>query len=282
MSGAGNLFSVIDNRKYKFDINTLKQLSPILCSKNEYNNFISEGFIAIEDSDSYDFTAKFFNPDGSFGAMCGNGGRCAVHFAFHNKFFTNNANILFDMADNIYEAKIERDGNITLKFPPPVEIVLNKIIEIDTLNFNLTYIDVGSPHAVINYSELNLNMPFREFDISKYGKSIRYHNEFQPSGVNANFYLIDKNCIQLRTYERGVEAETGACGTGAISTAIAGHFLHGLPFPITIIPPSRQPLSVNCTLVGNTITNLFLCGPTDILNKTTIDIPKFFLEASND
>jgi diaminopimelate epimerase len=281
MSGAGNLFSVIDNRKSNFDVNTLKTLAPVLCGKNEYNDFISEGLIAIENSSDYNFAVKFFNPDGSYGAMCGNGGRCAVAFADYLHLISNKDIIQFEMAAHIYEASIN-DDTISLTFPFPTRIELNLNIELDGRIIPAAFVDNGADHAIINYDETGIRKTFREFDINRYGKEIRHNVAFQPNGVNANFYTIENGLIQLRTYERGVEAETGACGTGAIATAIACNMRHGLPYPLTIIPPSRQALTVDALFDNEKIKHVILSGPAETLDTKTIEIPDSFFEAQND
>jgi diaminopimelate epimerase len=282
MSGAGNLFTIIDNEEYHFDINTLKSLAPLLCGKNQYNDFISEGLIAVQKSDKYNFLVEFINPDGSHGAMCGNGGRCAVDFANQLNLVSNNETILFQMAGNTYKAAINSDGTIALTFPPPERIDLNINIAINDTKIIADYIDVGTDHALINFREFFPNEKFREFDIDKPGKEIRFHKIFNPHGVNVNFYVTDTDSVQVRTYERGVEAETGACGTGAIATALICNLKHGVKFPVTIIPPSRQPLIVDCIFQNNVIKSIILNGPSETLDNKIIEIPDKFFEVQND
>ena len=282
MSGAGNLFSVIDNREHNFGVDTLKLLAPLLCRKNIFNDFISEGLIAIQNSDKYDFYVNFLNPDGSFGAMCGNGGRCAVAFARElNLIAPNQEKTVFEMAGNLYKGFFDGDI-IALKFPPPFKLELNINFEINGSPTKASYVDVGTDHVIIEYKDLKLNEEFWKFDINKYAPLIRYHEKFKPRGVNANFYRINGEIVQLRTYERGVEAETGACGTGAIATAIICNMKHGLNFPVTIIPPSRQELKVNCKFDNSKISEIILSGPAEILDNKQIEIPDNFFEAEND
>ncbi len=282
MSGAGNLFTVFDNRNHGFDVPTLKLLAPLLCTTNDFNEFRTEGLIALEESETQDFEVKFFNPDGSYGAMCGNGGRCAVSFAKKLNLIKDNAAVKFEMANDIYEASINDDGTISLTFPPYRKIDDNISLELEGMSLNVAFVDVGSDHAVIEYNSMNLQEDFRLFDIDKYGKSVRFHHIFEPAGVNANFYLIESGSVQLRTYERGVEAETGACGTGAIATALVCHLRHGLSFPVKIIPPSRQPLTVEAFFENEKVKKIVLTGGAEVINRKKIEIPDTFFEAKYD
>lgn len=273
MSGAGNLFSVIDNRIYGFDIGKLISLAPILCGKNEINNFSTEGLIALQNSSEYNFMAEFLNPDGSYGAMCGNGGRCAVAFANTIKLTDNKKSVCFKMAGSVYSATINQDNTVSLEFPPLIEYKENITIKINNLKILLDYLDVGADHVVINYDNINLNKKFRDFDINELGRKIRFHNFFRPKGTNVNFFQIENNhTVQLRTYERGVEAETGACGTGTIATAIVCNRKYNLSFPIKIIPPSRIPLFVDVKYKGENVETVILTGPAEILRHNKIEI----------
>ncbi|MCX7735284.1 MAG: diaminopimelate epimerase [Candidatus Kapabacteria bacterium] len=271
MSGAGNLFTVIDNRDYKFSKETLKKLSPILCSLK----FSTEGLLALNKSDAYDFDADFYNPDGSSGVMCGNGGRCSVLFAGQYNFLENldKPLIKFSMAGDVYKAKLENE-KVSLYMPPPNKIAQKIKIEEDFFTGLTDYINVNSDHIVFNYNDLNINEDFFEFDLVSFAKPLRYLAKVFPNGTNVNVYFIDseKN-IHLRTYERGVEAETGACGTGATSTAISIALGGLFKFPIDIIPNSRKTLRIDC--VGSfpdNIENMILQGSAEIIGYDLIDV----------
>jgi diaminopimelate epimerase len=250
MSGAGNVFTVIDGRHYSYTVEDWQKITPKLCG----SDFRTEGLIVLTQSTISEelthpllnFDAEFFNPDGSYGAMCGNGGRCAVRFALHtidSETAQNISEIHFTMAGATYQA--EQVGNdIRVYFPMPLEY--RKNITVNYLNTTISgdYADVGSQHFVINYEQLHSDVLFQEFDISTFAPPLRFHKDFAPLGVNINIFAVENDKLHLRTYERGVEAETGACGTGAISTAIS-MINHAIAHsPITLIPTSNIPLTV--------------------------------------
>ncbi|MBS1537396.1 MAG: diaminopimelate epimerase [Bacteroidetes bacterium] len=250
MSGAGNLFTVIDGRNLSLSNKDWKQNSLRLCS----GEIKTEGLIIIKniylttqsDSVNLHFDANFYNPDGSFGAMCGNGGRCAVRYALElidsdNKFSISY--ITFTMAGSNYKA-IYDNHEICVYFPMPKEKKLNVTVTNNVTSVTGDYIDVGAQHFVINYKQICYELPFDNFNLELFAPSFRNHPEFAPFGANINIFQIENNIIQLRTFERGVEAETGACGTGAISTAISAITNNLAYSPVTIIPTSKIPLTV--------------------------------------
>lgn len=278
MSGAGNLFTVIDNSKHKLSLKQASKLAPILCGINQYNSFKTEGLILIDtaENDYTDFSAHFFNPDGSNDAMCGNGGRCAVAFANQIASISTFRNYSFSMAGGTYNFQLE-DELISLFFPAPHKFESDTKVKIDTTEYWGTFVDVGSKHFVLDISQFSeiADSNFREFDIMQIAPPIRYAKEFAPNGVNVNIYKIEDNKIQLRTYERGVEFETGACGTGAISTALSVSKLGLLQFPITIVPPSEIELIVDCKIENDTISTIILKGPAEIIKTLKIDLSTY-------
>lgn len=275
MSGAGNLFTVINNSIYKLPEEKLEMLAQDFCNINEYNDFRTEGFMAIDKSELVDFDVKFFNPDGSSGMMCGNGGRCAVRFAvdsgirldvsrFHN----------FTMAGDTYKAEII-DENISLEMPPAKKYELNNQITVHGNIVEFDFVDVGTEHVVINIDKQKFgseNKELDKIDIEKIGSSIRRHNYF-PTGTNVNFMAIRNGIVHMRTYERGVEAETGACGTGAVSTAIIANLKYGLDFPISLIPTSGEMLIVDIPKPIDALKkNIYLKGNAKIIETKEIEV----------
>jgi diaminopimelate epimerase len=206
---------------------------------------------AAEAASGEHFAMNFFNPDGSHGAMCGNGGRCAVRFAeIHGFFVASEASeILFSTLGTSYKAELNRISNtVRLFFPPPEEIDFPLLLKFDDgEKLTAGFVNVGSDHAVIWFPEAGgiIRTGFTTFDINEWGKKVRFHPQF-PRGANANFYtIVGEQTLRLRTFERGVEAETGACGTGAISTALIAFLRHDVQPPIRIFPPSGEELIVN-------------------------------------
>lgn len=241
MSGAGNLFTAVNFKELgDFPEYKLAQLAEILCGNTHQSpNMTTEGLLIVKNSDKYDFECLFYNPDGSQGMMCGNGGRCAVKFAKDLNFFTKKSDIKFFMAGDSYWAEIDANGLITVKMPKFKMIKKDIALIINNEEIKGDYIDVGSDHFVVNTNNIE------NLDILNVGKEIRHHSEFQPKGTNANFYQAFPNYIKMRTFERGVEKETGACGTGTISSAWSYYTKHKPNLPIKVIPTSGEALFVN-------------------------------------
>jgi diaminopimelate epimerase len=280
MSGAGNTFTVVDNRNYNFPVDYYTVIAPILCGTLKENAVKTEGLLVVnKPHGDYAFSVDFFNPDGSFSMMCGNGGRCAVRFAIANHFIEipkQDEDVIFKMAGGVYKANIISE-NVRLYFPPPIEIRKDIIVQIYNKKVKGTYVNVNSDHFVTNYEE-NPNLMEKSFDdfcIDTFASPIRFHEDFKPKGVNVNIYLIkSRKELWLRTYERGVEAETGACGTGALSTMLTALSKNEIELPVKIIPPSKSPLVVDVKgEFPDNIEYLVLEGNAEIKKVTEIEIP---------
>lgn len=280
MSGAGNTFTVVDNRNYNLPAEYYGIIAPFLCGTLKENAFKTEGLLVLNKTEgNFAFSVDFFNPDGSFSMMCGNGGRCAVRFAIANGFIEvpkNNEDIFFKMAGGVYKANLVGE-NVRLFFPSPIEIRNDVTLQIYEKRIVGTYINVNSDHFVTNYKDNPklMEKAFDDFCIDTFAPPIRYHQEFAPRGVNVNVYLVkSRKELWLRTYERGVEAETGACGTGALSTMLTALSKNEIDLPVTIIPPSKSPLVVNIQgKFPDNIEYLILEGNAEIKKVTDIEIP---------
>lgn len=286
MSGAGNLFTVLNNEKYNFDISQLQLLSPILCGINEFNSFYSEGLIAVSESDDKtDFKSEFINPDGSYGAMCGNGGRCAVQYALKLGLIEDiDKKINFSMSGNLYQSVLNPNGDITIFFNPPKKVIHNSKMNYNDEDYNFGFVDIGSQHLVIDYKSLKNfeKIGFRDFDLVSFSRPFRFHKSIEPLGANVNVFFFEKECIELRTYERGVEEETGACGTGAISTAIIASLNYDMKFPVKLIPPSKEPLYVDIIKSDEgKIREILLTGNARNINSSKINIPDDLFNKGN-
>jgi diaminopimelate epimerase len=277
MSGAGNIFTVIDNRTYKISKEVFGKAASILCGGGDLPLPKTEGLIILnKGNDKYHFISEFFNPDGSNSAMCGNGGRCAVWFALYEHFFeAQNNPIKFWMANSEYSAEFNKDM-VRLKFPSPIEIKSKIEVTLNNKIIKAGYVDVGADHLVINFDDFPFteNHELEDFDILSIAPKLRYHPNFMPAGVNVNFYKVaNENTILLRTYERGVEGETGACGTGAISTALVSAYNDETGFPVKIIPTSGIPLYVDVNYnISAGIEFVTLEGSAEITGSQTIQI----------
>ncbi len=277
MSGAGNVFTVIDNRRYRLAVEDGRRLAPLLCS-GAVAGRATEGLmlIGLPALAATDFHMDFFNPDGSWGAMCGNGGRCAVRFAADSGMvdIQEQSTAVFTVIDTLYTARIDGDL-VQLDFPPARSVRNPCTILIDGTPLTGAFADVGSDHFAVNFADIAqlTGSDFSSFDIAHWGALVRHHPDFAPRGANANFYMISPDgTVRLRTFERGVEAETGACGTGAISTALAAALRSGVETPVRIIPTSGSPLTVGIEQPVSALSALSLEGDAVFLDRRTTEI----------
>lgn len=202
--GAGNDFIIVDNRDGSIQL-TPEQIK-LLCDRRF--GIGADGLMYLEKSHKFDFGMKYFNADGFEGSMCGNGGRCLVAFAAHSGI----KKFEFEAVDGYHKAELH-------EFSERRCIIELGMINVDTVkkySANSYFLNTGSPHLVIFTDNL------KKFDVEKEGKYWRYHADFH-GGTNVNFVEVLPDRLFVRTYERGVEAETYACGTGVTASAIAWH-----------------------------------------------------------
>lgn len=200
--GAGNDFIIIDNRSLKLKLST-NQIQ-FLCDR--HFGIGADGLMLLEQDNSFDFKMRYFNSDGNEGTMCGNGGRCIVMFA--NRLGIVSEKNRFSGIDGEHESIILDSRTVRLRMKDVNEIVKKNDYYI---------IDTGSPHYVQFVCEVD------HIDVTYQGRVVRDSHQEDFGGVNANFAQYTPEGIRIRTYERGVEAETLACGTGAVATAIAAN-----------------------------------------------------------
>lgn len=256
MTGAGNIFTIFDNRLCQLGQEQIQQHALLLSTAFGDK---TEGIMAINNatSDTSDFDVWFFNPDGSFGAMCGNGSRCAVQFAMTLGIISANKKISFTMANAFYSADFTPNG-VAVTMPDFIEFTKEVSVRIGDKIYVGSYMNVGSDHYILHKNQFEISDDeFWSFDFTEDAKQLRFSQEFEPRGVNVSIYMIgDNNVVCMRTYERGVEAETGACGTGAISVATVVNHFHKVDFPIEIVPTSQQRILVDYQV--NNSNNIFI------------------------
>jgi diaminopimelate epimerase len=241
MSGAGNDFVVIDNRRGT--VTEPVAFARVVCDRRR--GVGADGLLLLENSNRSDFQMKYYNADGSYGGMCGNGGRCISRFAYLKEIVASEQ-MKFDALDHVYRAQILKD-DVKLTMKNPSDIRSNEMLPMDGLNLISHYIDTGSPHCVI-FLDQNKDIlgTLRDLDVYGIGKTIRYHKSFSPNGTNVNFVEgVDSNTIRIRTYERGVEAETLACGTGSVASAILANQIGGVRAPVVVQTQSGESLQVD-------------------------------------
>jgi diaminopimelate epimerase len=193
----------------------------------------SDGTIYIDTSGTHDFTMHFYNPDGSVGSMCGNGGRCAALYAWKKHIAASE--MRFEVLGRSYTASIS-GGEVTLSFPSPQSIEGRMELDTSMGGIPLFPIDTGAPHVVVLHEHLpsGLSADFEELDMKSIGRLLRHHEHFAPVGVNVNVLRRRGDAFDIRTFEKGVEDETEACGTGTIAAAIAAHIHYGTAPPLEL------------------------------------------------
>ena len=239
MTGAGNDFVVIDNRNGR--IQDGPGLARIVCER--HFGVGADGLLLLEDSEKADFRMMYYNADGSFGGMCGNGGRCIAQFAFSKRIA--GAEQSFEALDSIYRAAV-RGGVVELWMKDASNLRIAIMLPTSTGRIVCNFIDTGAPHVVIILTNGAPGKPgLSSIDVERIGREIREHAEFLPDGTNVNFVKCDAiNRLSIRTYERGVEAETLACGTGSVAAAIVAAELGLVKSPVEVQVKSQSVLRV--------------------------------------
>lgn len=256
MVGAGNDFIIIDFRiSYIVYRTSLNKLARILCQRR--TGVGADGLLVLEKSRKADFRMRIFNADGSEAEMCGNGLRCAALFANKSK-----KNLKIETMAGIYRAEITGRNKVKIKMEEPKGLKLDISIAVNGRKIKANYVDTGVPHAVIFVQGL------KKIDIDSIGRNIRYHKRFKPRGANADFVeIIDDKNINMRTYERGVEGETLACGTGAVASAIISAKGSRLKAVAINVHTKGGILKVYFKNMGSKIKDVYLEGEAKIIYK---------------
>lgn len=257
MSGTGNDFVIIDNRSGLIPLAEQSEFARKICRRKF--SLGADGVILIEKSKNVDFAWNFYNADGSVAEMCGNGSRCAARFAYRHKIAGRK--MKFETLAGIIEAEIgEEEDIVRVKMTTPEDFRLDLSLRLDDVERHVAYVNTGVPHAVTFVDK-------EEVPVKKWGRKIRFHELFEPRGTNANFvYIREDGRIKARTYERGVEDETMACGTGAVASALFASMLKGMESPIEVVTSGGDILTILFDLHdGPVAENVFLQGPTRLV-----------------
>ena len=252
--GAGNDFILIDGRNLDLQNIDSERISH-LCDRRF--GIGADGLMFLMPSKKYDFEMVYHNADGKLGSMCGNGGRCIVAFAKHLGIIKNETDFL--AVDGEHYAKISAQGNW-------VEL---QMIDVDTINTEADafVLNTGSPHFVKEVTDLDA------LNVYKEGYQIRNNETYKIDGINVNFVEQKADHLFVRTFERGVEDETFACGTGATAVAMAmakkGNQIGKVETPIKVLGGDLQ---INFNYDGKVFTDVFLCGPAELVFEGEIGI----------
>ncbi|HEY2679967.1 MAG TPA: diaminopimelate epimerase [Candidatus Udaeobacter sp.] len=261
MNGAGNDFILFDNRtgSIALDRNQIAQL----CDR--HRGVGADGILLLENStNGADFRMRYFNADGGEAEMCGNGARCFARFA--NKVGGQKTKISFETPAGVISAELKGDL-VTLRMTEPTDLRLNVELAMADGNKTVHFVNSGVPHVVILVAKIDGP------DVRGDGAAIRHHKIFAPNGTNVNF--IEKrgpNKIAIRTYERGVEDETLACGTGIVASALIFAASENTDGPISVIARGGDELQVGFEKGGGRFRNVTLTGPAEFVFEGTIEI----------
>ena len=261
MAGGGNDFVVIDNR-------TAKDADPGELTKRICTRALSvgaDGLILVESSARATFRMRYYNSDGGLATFCGNGTRCAARFAFLNVIAGRKMTIETDAG--IVGAEIGEGGQVTLSLPAPHSFRPQRPLAIGEQTVRGSSILVGVPHYVVFLRE-----HLWDQDIRTLGSAIRRHPDLVPDGgANANFVVVrDPHAIEVRTYERGVENETYACGSGVVASAVTSAMFGKVQSPVSVLTRSGIALEVSFTLQDGYANDVKLKGDARLIYRATI------------
>jgi diaminopimelate epimerase len=251
--GTGNDFVMIDNRSNFFPKDNI-QLIARLCDRRF--GIGGDGLILLENDIETDFKMVYYNSDGNQSSMCGNGGRCLVAFA--KKLNVIQDNTTFIATDGLHHASVATNGIVSLQMIDVPEVKITP---------DYVFMNTGSPHHIQLVEDLE------HYNVKENGASIRYGELYGKQGSNINFVKkIDETTFSLRTYERGVEDETLACGTGATAVAIAMNVLGETKANSIDLNVEGGKLVVSFDEKDGKFTNVFLKGPAEFVFKGEIEI----------
>jgi diaminopimelate epimerase len=260
MAGGGNDFVVIDNRGG--EVVDPVELTRAICTRSL--SVGADGLILVESSTRAPVRIRYYNSDGSLGEFCGNGTRCAARFAFAGGIAGSTMAIETD--SGIIQADVGDDGNVTISMPPPNSFRAERPLHAGDTTVNGSSITVGVPHYVIF-----LRDDLWSQDIVPLGRAIRMHQELQPAGANVNFVVVrDKHSIELRTYERGVEAETLSCGSGTVAAVAVAALFGKVSSPVSVLTRSGITLEVSFTMDGDALSDVRLKGDARLIYQAAL------------
>jgi diaminopimelate epimerase len=261
MNGAGNDFVMLDNLAGSIQL-TAEQISKI-CDR--HRGIGADGILLLEKAtNGADFRMRYYNRDGGEAEMCGNGARCFARFA--RKVAGTKGPIRFETLAGIIGAEVKGDS-VTLQMSDPTELKLNVKLQLEGEDATVNFINTGVPHVVVPVSRVNM------VNVQARGAAIRHHEMFSPKGTNANF--LEKRGTQniaIRTYERGVEEETLACGTGVVASALVFAATQKSNGPVSVLVRGGSELTVDFEKDGNRFRNVTLSGPAEFVFEGAIEV----------
>jgi diaminopimelate epimerase len=254
LSRSGNDFILIDNRTRALSPKQASVLAAKVCAHRL--SVGGDGLILIEPSRRANFRWRLFNADGSEAEFSGNGARCAARFAFLKRMAPRR--MRFETRAGLIDAEVigvGTDQTVKVRFPDPRGLRLNLTVSIGGIERIAHFLDTGVPHCVYVVEDPDT------IDVVGVGRPTRQHALFQPAGTNVNFIkVLDPHRIRIRTYERGVEDETLACGTGSIAAALIASLISKVEPPVTLLPQSGLELRVHFSSADGVFRDVYLEG----------------------
>lgn len=263
MVAAGNDFVLVDNRGKKTEkkIGNFSRFAKMVCERK--HSVGADGLLLLENSKKADIAMRIFNPDGSEVTMCGNGSRCLAYYAARKKITKNKLSI--ETKAGILKGEVKKD-TVKIEMMQPEHLKSRFSIDVYDETFEVDFVNTGVPHVVYFVEDLD------KFDVKRFGKEIRYHKEFAAEGTNANFVKVnDRHNISIRTYERGVEDETFACGTGAVASSIVAAELHSTESPVRVKTTGGEVLTVHFKKRDDKYKEVFLEGEVKLVYEGRVD-----------
>lgn len=258
MSGSGNDFVIIDNREPVLDDAIKRDFVKRVCTLK--TSVGADGVIFIENSDKADFKWDFYNADGSSAEMCGNGARCAARYAFEKGIAARELSI--ETIAGIITGEVD-GANVKVKLTAPENLLQDRTVSLGGVDYKIDSLNTGVPHAII-YSQ-NVDAE----DVRKVGQGIRFHEQFAPAGTNVDFVeALNDHALKIRTYERGVEGETLACGTGVVASALLASYKKMVESPVEVETRGGDILKVH--FPSSNGTEVYLEGLTRLAFEGTL------------
>jgi len=260
MHGARNDFVLFDDRRGTFPVEDRDFITYIAA---RHSGIGAEGIILIQKSDEADFFMKFFNPDGGEAEMCGNGARCAARLAYELGA-TEKKMTIATVAGQL-RAEVMQKG-VRLWMTSPMDWKLDGALDLDGVSLTYGFVNTGVPHVVMRTGDL------RDVDVQEVGSAVRRHRDFGTAGTNVNFMqVLPEGDLSVRTYERGVEAETLACGTGVTACGLIAAKNDWVSLPVNVHTLSGDVLVVDGELTEEGAGGVTLTGPAEHVFEGTIE-----------
>ncbi len=266
MHGAGNDFVLVDDRQGTFPSHDNLRIAALAQRRT---GIACEGIILVQRSSVADFRMVFFNPDGTEADLCGNGARCVAAFAREIGAVTSPA-MTFETRAGLVDAEVSTNGAVKVWMPEPKNRRYGLQVKVGDRFVAGDYVEAGVPHFIVPCENI------ASVDVEGLGRALRLSDAFAPNGTNVDFVqFIPAHKALIRTYERGVEAESGACGTGAVATAVVAVETKKMSLPVHVRTSQGYTLTVDGDWRHAKSTGFTLTGPVKKVFEGFVDLDSF-------